>query len=112
MPILTMIHLTTTAVQEIQRLKQSRGQSQHYFRLGVKSGGCAGWFYTLELTPDYSDHDLEYQSQGIPILIPEAYIALIKDLQIDYAEDLMGGGFRFSNPNAQKTCSCSLSFQV
>jgi iron-sulfur cluster assembly accessory protein len=107
-----MIHLTPTAAQEIKRLQQSRGQHHSYFRLAVQPGGCAGWFYTLELVAACPTGDEAYESQGIAISLPGTAAKLIHNLQVDYAEDLMGGGFRFSNPNADKTCSCSLSFQV
>jgi iron-sulfur cluster assembly accessory protein len=33
-------------------------------------------------------------------------------LQIDYSEDLMGGGFRFQNPNATANCGCGNSFAI
>lgn len=107
-----MIQLTPTAAQEIKRLQQSRGQPHSYFRLGVEPGGCAGWYYTLDFIHDFADTDLEFESEGITIAISETAIKLVQNLRVDYAEDLMGGGFRFSNPNADKTCSCSLSFQA
>jgi Fe-S cluster assembly iron-binding protein IscA len=31
---------------------------------------------------------------------------------LDYSEDLMGGGFRFHNPNAIETCGCGNSFRL
>jgi iron-sulfur cluster assembly protein len=36
----------------------------------------------------------------------------IQNLIIDYSEDLMGGGFRFTNPQATLTCGCGNSFSV
>ena len=30
--------------------------------------------------------------------------------QVDYKEDLMGGGFAIKNPNATSTCGCGQSF--
>ncbi|BFM40985.1 iron-sulfur cluster assembly accessory protein [Synechocystis sp. LKSZ1] len=107
-----MIHLTPTAAQEIKRLQQSRGQHKSSFRLGVQAGGCAGLYYTLDLINEFAETDLEFESEGIAIAIPEAVAHYVQNLRVDYAEDLMGGGFRFSNPNASKTCSCSLSFQL
>ncbi|MEN9565232.1 MAG: hypothetical protein RLZZ69_428, partial [Cyanobacteriota bacterium] len=34
----------------------------------------------------------------------------VESLKLDYAEDLMGGGFRFHNPQNKKTCGCGISF--
>ena len=31
---------------------------------------------------------------------------------LDYSDELIGGGFKFSNPNADSTCGCGKSFSV
>ena len=105
-----MLQLTASAAQEIKRLQHSRQLTHHHFRLGVKTGGCAGWFYHLDLVSDIEDTDLEYESQGVTVLVDGASAVYLNNLKLDYAEDLMGGGFRFTNPNAAQVCSCSLSF--
>ena len=33
-------------------------------------------------------------------------------LQLDYSDELIGGGFKFSNPNAETSCGCGKSFGV
>ena len=32
--------------------------------------------------------------------------------QIDYSDDLLNGGFKFTNPQANRTCGCGTSFSV
>ena len=32
--------------------------------------------------------------------------------QLDYSDELIGGGFKFSNPNAQSSCGCGKSFSA
>jgi len=105
-----MLQLTATAAQEIKRLQQSRQLTYHYFRLGVKTGGCAGWFYHFEFVSEIQNDDLEYESQGVTVLVDGPSAIHLHNLKLDYGEDLMGGGFRFTNPNAAQVCSCSLSF--
>jgi iron-sulfur cluster assembly protein len=107
-----MIHLTPAAANEIRRLQQSRQQNNSSFRLGIQAGGCSGLYYTLELTEKTQPSDRHYESQGIPILIDENSAPYLEELKLDYAEDLMGGGFRFSNPQASNGCSCGLSFKI
>ncbi|MFN5514143.1 MAG: HesB/IscA family protein [Cyanobacteriota bacterium] len=106
-----MIHLTPAALQEIKRLQRSRHQERRYFRLGVLPGGCLDYYYTLNLAEDYAEGDQEYEQDGVVILIDPQGAQWLRGLKVDYAEDLMGGGFRFSNPNVAAACSCSLSFQ-
>lgn len=107
-----MIHLSPSAASEIRRL-QTRCQSHlSYLRIGVQSGGCAGWAYTIDFDSAIKLSDRRYESHGIQLLIDEQQLEYIKDLTLDYSEDLMGGAFRFHNPNAIQTCGCSHSFAV
>lgn len=106
-----MIQLTPTAIKEIKRLQQSRHQNHHYFRLGVKQGGCAEWYYTLDFVHELNDSDREFESEGIIILVDQNSFPFVENIKVDYAEDLMGGGFRFTNPRVNH-CSCGLSFSL
>jgi iron-sulfur cluster assembly accessory protein len=105
-----MIHLSPAAANEIQRLKASRQQPDSYFRLGVEPGGCSGLYYILDLCAMPLTGDRVCESQGISIVINEQSVPYLQDLKLDFAEDLMGGSFRFQNPNATATCGCALSF--
>jgi iron-sulfur cluster assembly protein len=33
-------------------------------------------------------------------------------LELDYSDALIGGGFKFFNPNAEESCGCGSSFGV
>ncbi|NJK50336.1 iron-sulfur cluster assembly accessory protein [Candidatus Gracilibacteria bacterium] len=105
-----MIHLSQAAANEIQRLKASRQKTDSYFRLGVEPGGCSGLYYILDLCAMPLKGDLICESQGISMVINEQSIPYLQDLKLDFAEDLMGGSFRFQNPKATATCGCALSF--
>ncbi|MDB9314502.1 iron-sulfur cluster assembly accessory protein [Spirulina sp. CS-785/01] len=114
-----MVTLSQAAAQEIQRLRwvsdsrsatQQEGTPQKMLRVTVKEGGCATFYYGLEFTQEKRDTDRCYSSQGIEIVVDADSDRYLQGVSVDYSEDLMGGGFRFKNPNASKTCSCSLSF--
>jgi iron-sulfur cluster assembly accessory protein len=107
-----MIELSQAAANEIRRLQHSRSLSGGCFRIGVKPGGCAGLYYTLELNENPGKSERIYSIQEINISIAADSEQYLINLKLDYAEDLMGGGFRFHNPNADKTCGCGLSFTV
>lgn len=118
-----MIHLSQAAANEIRRMQTSRNQFDTQLRIRVENGGCSGLYYTLELEtlnlPDPHDAlggntlDLEiFQSQDITITTDTSSLSLLTGLTIDFSEDLMGGGFRFHNPNAATTCGCGLSFAI
>ena len=105
-----MIHLSQAAIKEIGRLQASRHKTGSHFRIGVQQGGCSGLYYTLDFCEITFEGDRVYEDRGITILIDEKSYPYLKNLKLDFAEDLMGGSFRFQNPNATATCGCALSF--
>ncbi|MDB9307388.1 iron-sulfur cluster assembly accessory protein [Aphanizomenon sp. CS-733/32] len=106
-----MIHFSPTAINEIGRLK-SQQPSDTLFRLRVKSGGCADLFYDLAFDATVQPQDQVLEFHDIPVIIDPESLNYINGLSIDYSEDLMGGGFRFHNPQATSICSCGNSFSI
>lgn len=109
-----MVYISQAAAQEIERLKSSRQKPNSRLRLQIKSGGCSGLFYSLDLESASSKTEQEgdrlYESHGIQIVVDAQSVPYVIDLKLDYSEDLMGGGFRFQNPATVATCGCGLSF--
>jgi iron-sulfur cluster assembly accessory protein len=105
-----MIYLSKTAAQEVKRLKSKKPDSNVVFRLGVESIGCSGLSYTMAFDGAPTPADTVCESEGIQIAIDPQHLKYLNEVTIDYSEDLMGGGFRFNNPNAAQNCSCGNSF--
>jgi iron-sulfur cluster assembly accessory protein len=106
-----MIDLSPAAISEIERLK-SKQQQNILFRLTVKAGGCSGWFYDLSFDTRTNVGDQVFHVHGIQAVIDAESLNYIQGLRVDYSEDLMGGGFRFHNPQSITTCSCGNSFAI
>ena len=107
-----MIHLRAAALQELQRLLQKQPQPTQRLRLALQSGGCAQWTYNLTPAFTLEAEDTPVNCGDLEILVPATVLPLVTGLTIDYAEDLMGGGFRFSNPQAGYTCGCGHAFSL
>ncbi|MGB3135661.1 MAG: iron-sulfur cluster assembly accessory protein [Nodosilinea sp.] len=111
-----MIHIRPAAVQEIQRLlarQASSGHQRPQAYLSLASGGCAEWTYQLTAEPpEAAATAVAIPCDDISLAVAAKALDLIEDLTIDYAEDLMGGGFRFTNPIAQRTCGCGSAFSL
>ncbi len=106
-----MINISPAAIKEITRLKSKSPNPKLLFRLEVQPGGCSGWIYKLEFDlPTQSDH--LYESNGINIIVDPSSVKYLNGLTLDYSEDLMGGAFRFHNPNAVTFCGCGNSFST
>ncbi len=107
-----MIHLSPSAANEIRRLKSKQRQQDLYFRVQVQAGGCSGLFYDLKFDEAVGQDDRVYDYQDISIVVDAQSLNYIDGLRLDYSEDLMGGGFRFHNPNAAQNCGCGNSFSM
>lgn len=107
------IQLSPAAIAEIQRLQAAQVvTTEPRVRLNLVAGGCETFLYDLTFDAMLRPGDHLYPYQGLEFLIAEETLPKIKGLQLDYAEDLMGGGFRFHNPNATKNCGCGNSFSL
>lgn len=106
-----MIHLRPAATQEIQRLLQQFPGHQG-FRIHLQPSDCAEWIYDLGPAQKLAPDDATFSVGDLQIVVAQSVLPFIDGLAIDYAEDLMGGGFRFVNPQAQQTCGCGNAFSV
>ncbi|CAN5812181.1 iron-sulfur cluster assembly accessory protein [soil metagenome] len=107
-----MIQLTPAARQEINRLRQRQQQPDALFRLGLQPSSCAQWAYILALDHAVADDDDIYDFEDIRLVVKRDRFDYIRDLKIDFSEDLMGGAFRFDNPLATESCRCGYAFSI
>jgi iron-sulfur cluster assembly accessory protein len=107
-----MIQLSQTAISEVQRIKSQSSNPAALFRVGIQQGGCADWYYILRLDDAVTPDDRVFTCQGIEVVVDPSSLPYLTGLNLDYSEDLMGGGFRFHNPNAVQSCGCGNSFSV
>ena len=109
---MVMISISKAAKAEILRLQSKRQNQGMPLRIGVKQGGCSGLSYNIEFGEVGEREDNAYDCGGIFVLVAVQDLKFINGLILDYSEDLMGGGFRFHNPNAVQSCGCGNSFSV
>ncbi|BAZ38875.1 HesB/YadR/YfhF-family protein [Calothrix sp. NIES-4101] len=107
-----MISISPTAIAEIKRMQSKQQKSDIWFRLTVKSGGCFGLFYDLSFTENLADSERTFNCNGIQVAIDTENLTYLNGLTLDYSEDLVGGGFRFHNPQATSICGCGNSFSL
>ena len=108
-PIVT---LTPNAIKEVKRLQEVQGLGQAGLRLGVKGGGCSGLSYTVNFDTEIGPYDQTYEVDGIRVIVDMKSAIYLQGTQLDFQKDLVSGQFKFSNPNAAKSCGCGESFSV
>jgi iron-sulfur cluster assembly protein len=111
-PTTPAVTLSETAVKEVKRLMNVQGMTEGGLRLGVKGGGCSGLSYTINFDDKIGQYDSVYEIDGIKVVIDAKSAIYLQGTQLDFQKDLMGGAFKFVNPNAQKTCGCGESFSA
>jgi iron-sulfur cluster assembly protein len=104
-----MIEITPAAAAEVSRIK-SLGAADTKLLLSLGTSTCEQFYYQLSLVT-VSDHPL-VQVGEITVSIDSQYCQYLENIQIDFAQDLMGGGFRFQNSRATKVCGCGNAFSV
>ena len=61
---------------------------------------------------EVADGDQVFEKDGIKVIVDPMSMRYLEGAEVDYKEDLMGGGFAIKNPNATSTCGCGHSFQA
>ena len=108
-----MIALTDRAVKEVRRIFDEQNLPDGtVLRVGVKGGGCSGFSYTLGFDDRLEETDQISESEGIRVACDPKSFLYLSGTALDFEESLMGRGFKFTNPNASKTCGCGESFSV
>jgi len=109
-PVNFPITITERAVAQIKRLLAKEGQEDAFLRLGVKGGGCSGLEYLMKLDTTRKPTDLELNLDGAVVVCDAKSAVYLQGSTFDYTGNLIGGGFKFDNPNAAKSCGCGTSF--
>lgn len=108
-----MIRVTKNAAEQAQSIMQDNDiPTSGGLRVGVKAGGCSGLNYVLDIVEAPNDNDRTFEMHGVNIFCdPKSYLYL-NGLEVDYESTMTGGGFKFENPNAKRSCGCGTSFAV
>tara|TARA_B100001996_G_scaffold262468_1_gene204620 strand:+ start:169 stop:564 length:396 start_codon:yes stop_codon:yes gene_type:complete len=106
------ITVTPKAVKRLKAVMESDNKKDHFLRMSVKGGGCSGMTYNMDFENTKKEFDKSFESNGLTILCDLKSWLYLKDVEIDYSEDLLNGGFKIKNPNAERTCGCGTSFSA
>jgi iron-sulfur cluster assembly protein len=107
-----VIEISKAAISEIKRVQKVRKQLDRKFRIGLATGGCKDFYYTIDLIDSIDDRDNIHEINGISVAIDSQQLEYLDRLKLDYSEDLMGGSFRFENPQATSVCGCGNCFTL
>lgn len=106
-----LVRLTADAGAKVAALI-ARERQGDFLRIAITGGGCNGLSYKLRFTADAKRGDILVRTAGASVLVDPKTALYLKGTVLDYSHKMVGGGFKFANPNAKASCSCGESFSV
>lgn len=108
-----MITLTERAATELKELIASQDKASAALRVWVAGGGCSGLSYGMALDDGQPEaEDNVFEQDGIKLYVDPLSLNYMDGAQVDYVDDVLGGGFKIENPNATSSCGCGSSFKT
>ena len=106
-----LLRLTNSSKNKLIELF-STSQINAFLRIKITGGGCNGLSYKMNFEQNSKSNDILIILKANKILIDPKTALFIKGTTLDYSHELIGGGFKFDNPNAKSSCSCGESFNL
>jgi len=104
-----VVGLTARAAAECKSLLSLPENAGKNFRVYVEQGGCSGMQYGM-VFDEQRDGDLAAGQHGVAVLVDPISAQYLRGTIVDFSDELTGGGFKITNPNAKESCGCGKSF--
>lgn len=106
------IFVSEKAVKRLKAVMSSEGKGDYFLRMSVDSGGCSGMNYKMDFDKEQDTFDKVFNQNGLNVICDLKSWLYLKNITIDYSDDMLNGGFKIENPNAERTCGCGTSFSA
>ena len=103
--------ITKSAIAELLRQSAFGGTPGEMHIDLLPDGFGEGWLY-IRLRPGKLAGIPLTRTDGITLFAPSEQIKLLRDLKLDYYEDLSGGGFLISTPEGAEASICGSGFKM
>ncbi|MFP4070311.1 MAG: HesB/IscA family protein [Opitutales bacterium] len=106
-----LIAVTEAAGAKLAALVEREGKGD-FLRVKITGGGCNGLSYKMKFVAEPKRGDILVRAAGAQVLVDSKSALYLRGTTLDYSDKMVGGGFKFSNPNAKSSCSCGESFSI
>lgn len=100
------ITLSEAAAKKIKSVVTS---PEGVLRISLKSGGCAGMSYEMDVKDAPTGDGTVLEAHGARVEIDPMVEMFLFGTEIDYQTELLESGFKFRNPNVTDACGCGES---
>ena len=66
----------------------------------------------MDFDNNQESYDKIFEANGLKVVCDLKSWLYLKNITIDYSDDMLNGGFKIENPNAERTCGCGTSFSA
>jgi iron-sulfur cluster assembly 1 len=95
-----VISIKPKAMNRLRELRAKQNADTLILRMGVRNGGCSGLSYVMDFSTEdeigEDDQIDEYKGEGIKCVVDAKSMLYLFGLELDYSEELIGGGFKVS----------------
>lgn len=107
----SMITLSEPAKEHISALLADHGPEAG-LRLTLKSGGCAGMEYKLDISETKPQGDDAIEDGPARVFVEPSAMLYLLGMHVDYEVTKLRSGFVFKNPNEVSACGCGESVEL
>ena len=105
------ILLTDSAAERVKHFLTVRGCGAG-LRVAIKTTGCSGFAYVVDITDTIADNDRVFESHGVKVIIASDCLSYLDGTTIDFSREGLNEAFSYDNPNVKSLCGCGESFGV
>ena len=101
------------AASKIAELLAEENKPESGLRVFVQGGGCSGFQYGLMIEEGAPASATRCSSRtACKLFVDPISVRYLKGAEVDFVDNITGGGFTIRNPNATSTCGCGSSFSA
>jgi iron-sulfur cluster assembly protein len=108
----TELSITPLAAERAHEILTRYNKPEAAIRVFIKSGGCSGYQYGMAVDERQLEGDTLVEMFGVRLVVDRMSLPLLAGSQVDWVENMMGGGFSVNNPQATSSCGCGHSFRT
>ena len=105
------LNIDSTAVLRLNEILDK----DEFLRVLVEGGGCSGFQYKFEVDTEIDvEEDVTFHTEGGGRVVCDGVsLKILNGATLEFHKDLLRAGFRIVDiPQAEKGCSCGVSFSV
>ena len=105
------VMLTDTAAERVKHFLTERGSGAG-LRIAIKTTGCSGFAYVVDIADAITDDDQVFESHGVNVIIANDSLSYLDGTTIDFSHEGLNEAFSYDNPNVKSLCGCGESFGI